>query len=90
MTTGFAQSGGGSDPNATGSGAPGATSGAPSAQTAPGTDMSRNGNRDDNNHDFNMGWLGLVGLAGLLGMRRHNQRHDDVRNIDNTGPSSMR
>jgi hypothetical protein len=32
----------------------------------------------------------LVGLAGLLGMRRHRAHDDDVRNVDNTGPSGIR
>lgn len=31
------------------------------------------GNRDDD-HGFNKGWLGLVGLAGLLGLKRRDDR----------------
>ena len=26
--------------------------------------------QDDRDNDFDMGWLGLIGLAGLLGMKR--------------------
>jgi len=49
---------------------------------------SRNDDRGD--HGFNFGWLGLIGLAGLLGMRRNSNRADEVRSIDNTGPSGVR
>ena len=31
--------------------------------------------RDDN---FDLGWLGLLGLGGLLGLRRHTHRRNDV------------
>jgi MYXO-CTERM domain-containing protein len=101
----FAQTGAGSpssaqsgqtatQPNGTGSnpsGAPGAGTAAGTGQTVPGTDMnspSRNDDRGD--HGFNFGWLGLIGLAGLLGLRRNSPRVDEVRNIDNTGPSGVR
>jgi hypothetical protein len=56
-----------------------------SPTTTPGTSTTVG----DHDNDFNMGWLGLVGLAGLLGMRRKHT-HDEVRNIDNTGPSGIR
>jgi len=71
--------------------APGAGTAAGTGQTVPGTDMnspSRNDDRGD--HGFNFGWLGLIGLAGLLGMRRNSNRADEVRSIDNTGPSGAR
>jgi len=96
----YAQSGG-ADPN--GSGSPGAASSTPSgtapsgspsgtAQTVPGTDMNSSSRTDRGDHDFNFGWLGLVGLAGLLGMRRHhtNTYDNERRSIDNTGPSGIR
>ena len=28
---------------------------------------------------FDLGWLGLIGLAGLLGMRRRDDAHSDVK-----------
>jgi MYXO-CTERM domain-containing protein len=65
---------------------PNAPANPPSPTTMPST-TDRVGDRD---HDFNMGWLGLAGLAGLLGLRRHTHRHDEPRNIDNTGPSAVR
>jgi len=88
----FAQTGA---PNPGGSGA-GTAAG--SGQTVAGTDMnspSRNDyNRDRDDRGFNFGWLGLVGLAGLLGMRRHNNRvgndRYESRSIDNTGPGGIR
>jgi MYXO-CTERM domain-containing protein len=76
-----------------------APSAAGSGQTVPGTDMnspSRNDySRDRDDHGFNFGWLGLVGLAGLLGMRRNPNRHegtryDEPRSVDNTGPGGIR
>jgi len=93
MVPAFGQSGG-ANPN--GSATPGAaaTGGNPtgSAQTVPGTDMNSPSRTDRGDHDFNFGWLGLVGLAGLLGMRRsHRGAYDnETRNINNTGPSSVR
>src|SRR5690349_12451803 len=42
-----------------------------SGQTVPGTDMNNPSHYDSSkDHSFNFGWLGLVGLAGLLGLRR--------------------
>ncbi|OAT73276.1 WGxxGxxG family protein [Parageobacillus thermoglucosidasius] len=47
------------------------------------THMAQNGdvvdNNDDNNDDDNdtdWGWIGLLGLAGLFGLRRRNDRKD--------------
>src|SRR4051812_13700641 len=92
MVPAFGQSGG-ADPNgsaspsgsATGAASQGAVSGGNptgSAQTVPGTDMNSPSRTDRGDHDFNFGWLGLVGLAGLLGMRRsHRGAYDnDARN----------
>ncbi|WP_053365806.1 WGxxGxxG family protein [Bacillus sp. FJAT-27245] len=31
-------------------------------------------NNDDNDNDNDWGWIGLIGLAGLLGMRRNDKR----------------
>jgi hypothetical protein len=81
LATGLAQTGS-SNPNPATSGSPGTTGATAPGQTAP--------VRESDRHDFNMGWLGLVGLAGLLGLRRHTHRHDEPRNIDNTGPSAVR
>src|SRR4051794_34743901 len=103
----YAQSGG-SDPNgsatpgatsgsgASGSGASGGAmsgSGASGSGTVPGTDMNTSSNRNNTgDHDFNFGWLGLVGLAGLLGLRHQNRNatYDNSRDINNTGPSGIR
>jgi hypothetical protein len=90
LVPGFAQS---ADPNPQSSpSSPGATSsGSPSSPTAtsPGTMPGTTNRTDDRDHDFNMGWLGLVGLAGLLGLRRHDHRNE-ARSIDNTGPGGIR
>jgi len=76
------------------SGQPASGSAASSGQTVPGTDMNSPSRTNYNNdHNFNFGWVGLVGLVGLLGLRRHNarvDRHDEARNIDNTGPRGVR
>jgi len=58
--------------------------------TVPGTDMNSPSRPDTRDHGFNFGWLGLVGLAGLLGLRRNTNRYDEPRSIDNTGPSGIR
>jgi MYXO-CTERM domain-containing protein len=58
------------------------------------TDANYDRDRDD--HGFNFGWLGLAGLARLLGMRRRDNRvdrvnhYDDPRSIDNTDPGGIR
>ncbi|MDX2152278.1 MAG: WGxxGxxG family protein [Bryobacteraceae bacterium] len=44
----------------------------PADPVTPGGPMTTNTVDDDD--DFNWGWLGLVGLAGLLGLRRHSHR----------------
>jgi len=56
----------------------------------PGTDMNSPSRNDRGDHDFNFGWLGLVGLAGLLGLRHQRPNYDAPRDINNTGPSSVR
>jgi len=79
LVPGFAQS---ADPNPS---ANPSSPGVASPATTPGT----TNRADDRDHDFNMGWLGLVGLAGLLGLRRHDHRNE-ARSIDNTGPGGIR
>jgi MYXO-CTERM domain-containing protein len=32
--------------------------------------------------DINFGWIGLLGLAGLFGLRRREREHDAVRDSD--------
>jgi hypothetical protein len=49
---------------------------APSQAAAPDTGTLPADRHDDNG--FDKGWLGLIGLAGLLGLKRR----DDVRNRD--------
>ncbi len=44
--------------------------------TAPDTNANNNYGDRDRDHGFNFGWLGLVGLAGLLGLR-HRSSYDD-------------
>lgn len=45
-----------------------------SSSTAPSTTTSTTADQtsrsQENNHDFNWGWLGLLGLTGLLGLRK--------------------
>jgi MYXO-CTERM domain-containing protein len=75
-----------SDPNQAqpGAGAPPATR---SDTTTPGTGTGDYGNRgDDRGRGFNFGWLGLVGLAGLLGLRRHSNPTITTRTDRNIEP----
>jgi MYXO-CTERM domain-containing protein len=44
------------------------------AQTTSGSDTTSTSSRRSSGFDW--GWLGLVGLAGLLGTRRKNNVHD--------------
>ena len=52
---------------------PGATSAGGEAGTSTAQTDTR---RDDDNKDW--GWIGLIGLAGLLGMRRRDREHVHV------------
>ncbi len=48
--------------------------GGTTTQSAPET-TGRTGT-ERHERGFNFGWLGLIGLAGLLGLRRHGHRTD--------------
>ena len=51
------------------------------------TDTQRTVRNDD--HDTDMGWVGLIGLAGLLGLRRKDRDRDaTIVRRDNTGSTS--
>lgn len=54
-----------------------------SAQTAvePDTAATTRVMENERDEDFDWGWIGLLGLAGLLGLRR---KHDDHRTTTTT------
>ena len=37
---------------------------------------------ENQSDDINFGWIGLLGLAGLFGLRRREREHDAVRDND--------
>ncbi|HEX9950500.1 MAG TPA: WGxxGxxG family protein [Rubricoccaceae bacterium] len=47
------------------------------AQTTTATDDYSTQNEQDD--DFDYGWLGLLGLAGLAGLRKRPEHHDTTR-----------
>ena len=53
----------------------------PSTQTMGAAPDTMNSRPVDTDHDRDMGWIGLLGLAGLLGLRRrhHHDDHVDTR-----------
>ena len=59
--------------------------------TAPGTENNRSGEVQtaDNDNDFDWGWLGLFGLAGLAGLLPK-KRHETVSRTDNDPDVVMR
>lgn len=48
----------------------------------PGTAGSNRDYTQDRDNDFNFGWLGLLGLAGLWGLRRHSNRTTTAGDAD--------
>jgi MYXO-CTERM domain-containing protein len=51
----------------------GQTGGTDATNTAAPSASNSNSRTDDRGFDY--GWLGLIGLAGLLGLRRRDDRH---------------
>jgi len=46
--------------------------------------------RNDRDNGFDMGWLGLIGLAGLFGMKRSDARDRAVTRTDSGLPATAR
>ena len=66
---------------------PAQTTGADTSTARSGASYSQGGDTD-RDHGSNWGWIGLIGLAGLLGMRRREPEVRTDRTYDRTADRS--